>query len=107
MRRNDENIDKVEKGLRVAWGAQKVPEVSPAWRSGVMDEILSLDERPVADLDHFEMQGKLIWRFAAAAAAVAVMFTIYMLGSDLTGLSDLAMMMLEDPAGFMISSPFV
>ncbi len=59
------------------------------------------------DEDRFELQERLIWRFAAAAAALAVMFTIYLLRSEITGLSDLAMMMLQDPAGFMISPPFV
>ena len=107
MRRRREEIDRVERSLRKAWKERGTGRLPSGWRAEVMDEILSLPPEAKSGAETPWYEGRSVWRFAAAAAAIVVLFAVYVWRADITGISELAIMMFEDPAGFILSPPFV
>ncbi|MBN2071398.1 MAG: hypothetical protein JW814_08075 [Candidatus Krumholzibacteriota bacterium] len=106
MRSRKEIIDGIEKELASSWKSGKTVSVDPQWKNRIMREIrISADEAGQRSL--FETHGRLIWRFSMIATGLTLFFLIYVLSSDVMPYRDLALLFLEDPAGFILSPPFV
>lgn len=105
MRSRKDRIDTIEGLLRSAWKGAPRKEPGERWHDGVMREIRSLPV-PGRSYGFFESQASIVWRFSAAAAVITLFFVIYALSADITSYRDIAMMLLEDPAGFVLSPPF-
>jgi hypothetical protein len=107
MKINKPGIERIEKSMKRVWKKNQTLEIDDSWRAEVMREIRVLDTGQPEESIGFFSQGLFIWRFTAVAAAFALIFVLYAVRSDMTSLGDLAIMMLEDPVGFIMSPPFV
>ena len=106
MAKRGKDLDRVEKALMSAWKEDAPFEFSPGWNEAVMRDIRSL--RPLERAGGAAGNGgSLVLKFSAVAAAVMILFIIFALQSDIASFHDLAMMFLDDPAGFIISPPSV
>ncbi|MCU0640313.1 MAG: hypothetical protein MUF59_10675 [Candidatus Krumholzibacteria bacterium] len=106
MGKRGKNLEKVEQALMSAWNEDTPFEFVPGWDEAVMRDIRSRSAAAWAGQAAGGF-GPLVLRFAAVAAAVTVLFLILALESDIASFHDLAMMFLDDPAGFIISPPSV
>ena len=106
MGKRGKNLERVEKALMSAWKEDPPFEFGPGWNEAVMRDIRSRSAAAWAGQAAGGF-GPLVLRFSAVAAAITVLFVIFALESDITSFHDLAMMFLDDPAGFIISPPSV
>lgn len=106
MGKQGKDLERVEKALMSAWKEDPPFEFGPGWNEAVMRDIRSRSAPAWAGVAARSC-GPLVLKFSAVAAAVTVLFVIFALESDITSFHDLAMMFLEDPAGFIISPPSV
>ncbi|MBU8921639.1 MAG: hypothetical protein KOO63_07445 [Bacteroidales bacterium] len=107
MKMKKSGFERIEESMKRVWKKNRTLDTDDSWRAGVMREIRLMDTDPAKENNWLFSQGMFIWRFTAVAAAFALLFVLYAVRSDMTTLGDLAIMMLEDPVGFIISPPFV
>ena len=106
MRSRKERLDLLEKKLVSSWNTGEQVSVSSRWKADLMRDV-RLSGVPGPKNDLFEGQGRFIWRFSMVAAGIAVLSLIYALTNDIVPYGDLALLLLDDPAGFILSTPFV
>ncbi len=106
MRPRKEKLNRLEKALVRAWAGSGNISGSDTWKTDLMEDIRS-DNVIINRRGDFEAQGTLVWRFSMVAAALTAFFAIYALTTDILPYKDLALMFLDNPAGFILSSPFV
>ncbi|MBN2185478.1 MAG: hypothetical protein JW746_09135 [Candidatus Krumholzibacteriota bacterium] len=106
MRSRKEKLDILEKRLVSSWKTGEAVSVGSGWQADIMREI-RLSGIPGGKMDIFEDQGRLIWRFSMVAAGFTLFFLLYALTNDIMPYRDLALLFLDDPAGFILSPPFV
>jgi len=106
MGKRGKDLERVENALMSAWKEDPPCEFGPGWNEAVMRDIRSRSF-PAWTGGEPGSLGPLVLKFSAVAAAVTVLFVIFALESDIASFHDLAMMFLDDPAGFIISPPSV
>jgi hypothetical protein len=106
MVKRGKDLKRVENALMSAWKEDPPFEFGPGWNETVMRDIRSRSVLARAG-GAAGGCGPLVFKFSAVAAAVTVLFVIFALESDIASFHDLAMMFLDDPAGFIISPPSV
>ncbi len=100
------DLEKLERAVKSAWKEDPPFEFSSGWQEGVMRDIRS--RAAIAEkVCLTNIYGSPVLKFSAIAAAVTILLVIYAFKSDITSLHDLAMMFLDDPAGFILSPPSV
>jgi len=105
MKSDKKDLSRLEKILVSAWQRDSDLALSDNWQKGVMDTI-----RGLPPLSYGEGKngffGLLVWRFSAAAVACALLLIGYLLLSGFVPYQDLAALYLDDPLGFIFSTPF-
>jgi len=106
MVKRGKDLERIEIALMSAWKEDPFFEFGSGWNEAVMRDIRSRSVLAWAG-GAAGGGGPLVLKFSAVAAAVTVLFVIFALESDIASFRDLAMMFLDDPAGFIISPPSV
>ncbi len=104
MEEKKEQLDRIEKVLAKAHREQPVPELSPAWREGVMRRVRRLHAETVekqASLPLALVFRRMILPCATATGLVAVALLVYLLTAVPGMEQDLFAMLTHDPSGLL------
>lgn len=96
----DESRDKLDERLKEAWRGKTSPSPPEDWEEGVMRSIRALAREPGA-VNHVIHLHRIVWRSAAAASIIALIFIGLALVVGLELDIDLVQLVMEDPEGLL------